>query len=57
MPVINQRLRTVQRLWIIEQGRWQNPPSTLDLDPDFRPAGQWRAGDFTMQLSRRVEQP
>jgi mannosyltransferase len=57
MPVINQRLRSVQRLWIVEMRAWQNPPATLALAPDFRIAEKLRAGNIRMWLYVRVTPP
>lgn len=57
LPVINQRLRGVQRLWIIELGTWHNPPPGLALTPGFRTGEQLRAGNVRMWLYVRVTPP
>jgi mannosyltransferase len=49
LPVIQQRLTSVRRLWIVEEtSAWLNPP--LRLGPDFRLALSWQRNQMRVRL-------
>jgi len=53
LPVIEQRLKSVRRLWIVDMSqRWENPP--FSLGPDFRQALSWHHNQMWIRLYVRV---
>jgi mannosyltransferase len=53
LPVLEQQLRSVNRLWMVEmRGEWLDPP--FSLRPDFRLALSWRRNQMWARLYVRV---
>lgn len=53
LPVVEQRLKSVRRLWVVEMSRsWQSPP--FSLRPDFRQALSWHHNQMWVRLYVRV---
>jgi mannosyltransferase len=53
LPVIEQRLHSVRRLWLVEESpSWVRPP--FSLSPGFRPALSWHHNQMRIRLYVRV---
>jgi mannosyltransferase len=53
LPVIEQRLQSVRRLWVVEESpSWVSPP--FSLGPDFRQALSWHHNQMRIRLFVRV---
>lgn len=53
LPVIEHRLQSVRRLWLVEESpSWVRPP--FSLSPDFRPALSWHRNQMRIRLYVRV---
>jgi mannosyltransferase len=53
LPVLEQQLRSVNRLWMVEmRGKWLDPP--FSLRPDFRLALRWHRNQMWARLYVRV---
>lgn len=53
LPVIEQRLLSVRRLWVVEESQsWVRPP--FSLSPDFRQALSWHHNQMWIRLYVRV---
>jgi mannosyltransferase len=53
LPVIDKRLQSVRRLWVVEESpSWMTPP--LRLNPDFRQALSWHHNQMRIRLYVRV---
>jgi len=53
LPVIEQRLQSVRRLWVVEESpSWVTPP--FSLSPDFRQALSWHHNQMRVRLYVRM---